>query len=122
MMIKPEYISKLELEGDFFSIVFCNEIDGDLLKFLNKRKLTKVFELSFLNKEDKIQTEQVIFKSQQGFYLYIEDKREWDEENNLKLRFKLTIYYKIEQENELRLFLPQLLKQFKKIFDLNKCI
>jgi len=112
-MMKPDYILKLETEKNFFSVVVCNELNGDLLNFLSNRKLTKVFEFLVLNKEDKIQTEKVIFKSQQGFYLFVEDNRYWDEENKLKLRFKLTIYYKVEQENELHLFLPQLLKQFK---------
>ena len=111
MIGKPEYIVKLE--NDFFSSVVCNQMNGDLLKFLSKRKLTKIYELSSLTKDDSVQTEQVIFKSQQGFYLFVEDDRYWNEENNLKLRFKLTIYYKIDQENELKLFLPQLLKQFK---------
>lgn len=111
MINKPEYI--LKLENEFYSSIICNQMNGDLLKFLGKRKLTKVYEFSQLNKEDVIQTEQVVFKSQQGFYLFVEDDRYWNEENNLKLRFKLTIYYKIDQENELKLFLPQLLKQFK---------
>jgi hypothetical protein len=112
-MNKPEYISKIESQKDFFSILFCNHLEGDLLKFLAERKLTKVFEFSLLNKEGLMQPDEVIFKSQQGFYLYVKDDRQWNEENNLILKFKITIYYNVEQYTELYMFLSQLLKQYK---------
>jgi hypothetical protein len=56
-----------------------------------------------------IKFEEVIFKSQQNFYLFVEI-REILQSDTIS---KLTIYYNVEQYNELYLFLSQLLKQYK---------
>jgi hypothetical protein len=73
------------------------------------RKLTTVYEKSSSNKEGIIKREEVIFKSQQDFYLCVENKTGIPAEP----KFNLTIYYKVEQDTELFMFLSQLLKQYR---------
>lgn len=75
-----------------------------------------VYEKSSSNKEGLIRREEVIYKSQQGFYLCIENKTSITAEP----KFNLTIYYKVEQDTELFMFLSQLLKQFKNDTTTNK--
>jgi len=108
-MSKPEYIQKLESKDDIFSVMLCHELKGDFLKFLSEKKLDRVYEKSKVTESGYINFEEVIFKSQQNFYLSLEI-RVIPQTDTIS---KLTIYYKIEQYNELYLFLSQLLKQYK---------
>jgi hypothetical protein len=108
-MTKPEYIQKLESQDDIFSVMACHELKGDFLKFLNEKKLTRVYEKSSINESGYISFNEVIFKSQQSFYLSIEI-RVIPQSDTIS---KLTIYYKVEQYNELYMFISQLLKQYK---------
>jgi hypothetical protein len=108
-MNKPEYIQNLESKEGILSEIECHPLEGEFLKFLSDRKLTIVYEKSSANKEGAIKREEVIFKSQQGFYLCVENKTQIPAEP----KFNLTIYYKSEQYNELFLFTSQLLKQYK---------
>ena len=108
-MDKPEYIQNLESKDGIFSVIIFHPLDGEFLKYLNGKKLTVVYEKSSSNKEGVIKREEVIFKSQQGFYLCVENKTQIPAEP----KFNLTIYYKSEQYNELFLFTSQLLKQYK---------
>jgi hypothetical protein len=108
-MEKPYYIQNLESKEGILSEIECHPLEGEFLTFLSDRKLTIVYEKSSSNKEGFIKREQVIFKSQQGFYLYIENKTQIPAEP----KFNLTIYYKVEQSTELFMFISSLLKQFK---------
>jgi hypothetical protein len=108
-MNKPEYIKNLESKGEILSVMVCHTLKGEFLKYLNEKKLTRVYEKSSINEGGHINFEEVIFKSQQNFYLFVEIRviPQSDTFSNL------TIYYKTEQYNELYLFLSQLLKQYK---------
>jgi hypothetical protein len=108
-MNKPEYIQNLESKDNFFSVMVCHELKGDFLKFLNEKKLDRVYEKSSINESGIIRFDEVILKSKQNFYLSIEI-RVIPQSDTIS---KLTIYYKVEQYNELYLFLSQLLKQYK---------
>ena len=107
--MKPEYIQNLESKENIFSVMVCHTLKGEFLKYLNDKKLTRVYEKSSMNESGFLTFQEVIFKSQQNFYLFVEIKiiPQSDTISNL------TIYYKVEQYNELFLFLSQLLKQYK---------
>jgi hypothetical protein len=107
--MKPEYIQNLESKDGIFSVMICPELKGEFLKYLNEKKLTRVYEKSSMNESNMVKFEEVIFKSQQNFFLFIE-MRVVPQSDTIS---KLTIYYKTEQYNELYLFLSQLLKQYK---------
>jgi hypothetical protein len=109
MTEKPEHIKKLESKENLFSVMNCNEFKGDFLKFLNEKKLTRIYEKSSMDKSGIVKFDEVIFKSQQNFYLFVEI-REIPQSDTIS---KLTIYYNVEQYNELFMFLSQLLKQYK---------
>jgi hypothetical protein len=108
-MNKPEYIQNLESKDGIFSVMVCHELKGEFLKYLNGKKLSRVYEKGLINESNLVKFEEVIFKSQQNFYLFVEIRviPQTDTISNL------TIYYKTEQYNELYLFLSQLLKQYK---------
>jgi hypothetical protein len=108
-MDKPEYIQNLELKDNVFSVMVCHTLKGEFLKYLNEKKLTRVYEKSSMNDNGVLSFEQVIFKSQQDFYLDVGIRKIPQSETI----YNLTIYYKVEQYNELFLFLSQLLKQYK---------
>ena len=108
-MKKPYYIQNLESKDNLFSVMVCPEFKGDFLKFLNEKKLTRVYEKSSMNESGLVKFDEVIFKSQQNFYLFVENRviPQSDTISNL------TIYYNVEQYTELYMFLSQLLKQYK---------
>jgi hypothetical protein len=108
-MDKPNYIENLELKDGIFSVMVCHELKGEFLKYLSEKKLSRVYEKSSMKNNGVIVFEEVIFKSQQNFYLFVEIRviPQTDTISNL------TIYYKTEQYNELYLFISQLLKQYK---------
>jgi hypothetical protein len=108
-MKKPYYIQNLESKDNFFSVMVCPEFKGDFLKFLNEKKLTRVYEKSSMNESGMVKFDEVIFKSQQNFYLFVE-MRVIPQSDTIS---NLTIYYKVEQYTELYMFLSQLLKQYK---------
>ena len=108
-MDKPEYIQNLESKDDVFSVVVCHELKGEFLKYLNGKKLSRVYEKGLMNESNMVNFEEVIFKSQQNFYLFVQIRVIPQSD----IISKLTIYYKAEQYNELYLFLSQLLKQYK---------
>ena len=107
--MKPEYIQNLESKDGIFSVMVCHELKGEFLKYLNGKKLSRVHEKGLMNESNIVNFEEVIFKSQQNFYLFVEIRviPQTDTISNL------TIYYKTEQYNELYLFSSQLLKQYK---------
>ena len=107
--MKPEYIQNLESKDGIFSIMGCYELKGEFLKYLSEKKLSRVYEKGLMNESNQVKFGEVIFKSQQNFYLFVQIRviPQSDTISNL------TIYYKAEQYNELYLFLSQLLKQYK---------
>jgi hypothetical protein len=108
-MNKPEYIQNLESKDGIFSVMVCPELKGEFLKYLNGKKLSRVYEKGLMNESNLVKFEEVIFKSQQNFYLFVENRviPQSDTISNL------TIYYNVEQYTELYMFLSQLLKQYK---------
>ena len=108
-MNKPEYIQNLESKDGIFSVMVCPELKGEFLKYLNGKKLSRVYEKGLMNESNLVKFEEVIFKSQQNFYLFVEIRVIPQTDTNSNL----TIYYKTEQYNELYLFSSQLLKQYK---------
>jgi hypothetical protein len=115
-MQKPEYIKNLEISNGIFSEMICHELKGDFLKFLNERKLSKVYEKSFITESGYLKYEEVIFKSQQNFYLHVKFRLipQSDTISNL------TIYYNIQQDTELFMFLSQLLKLYKNATNIDR--
>lgn len=108
--MKPEYIQHIESKDKtFFSIMVFHQLEGEFLKYLHEKKLSVVYEKSSMNDKGKIRPDDVIFKSQQGFYLHVENRTGIVAEP----KYFLTIYYNAEQYNELFLFSSQLLKQYK---------
>jgi hypothetical protein len=76
-------------------------------EYLKDKKMNLVYSESTSDFETgKISFESKIYKTQQGFYLYLL----FDKDGNTNM----TIYYKQLQLNELTIFITQLLKQFKK--------
>jgi len=100
-MNKPEYISKLESEGEFFSQLNFNPLKK-VYDFWKTKKVNKVFQISEAT-ENGLKAKDVIYKSAQGFFIFISNTQEDD--------WMMTIYYRIEQENELKLFTKNLIKQ-----------
>jgi len=108
-MNKPNFISLIESQGNIFSeLTFPNL--KKVYDFWKTKKVIKVFQSSDMS-ENTIIPQEVIFKSAQGFYIFIKNQ---DDD------WSMTIYYKIEQENELKLFTKNLIKQIKDATDNNR--
>jgi hypothetical protein len=106
MMDKPKYIEKLEEGGDVYSIINILSLPKEIEQYLNKIKSTIVYSVGDMKYPDiKINYTQKIYKTAQGFYIYLSLKGYGTP--------VITIYYKQEQLNEMTLFVGQLLKQFK---------
>jgi hypothetical protein len=90
-MDKPEYIKNLESKDNFFSVMVCHTLKGDFLKYLSEKKLTRVYEKSSMKENGFLTFEEVIFKSQQDFYLSVQIRTIPQSETI----FHLTIYYKV---------------------------
>lgn len=104
------FISNLESNDKIFSELNF-ELSKKVYDFWKTKKVTKVFQVS--NNSDKgIEPIEVIFKTAQGFYILIKkiENEDWS----------MTIYYNIEQENELKLFTKNLIKQIKDATDNNR--
>lgn len=102
-MKKPKYIKRREKNGEILSTVFL-EVDNEKISdFISARDFILVWSNSRTDsiREDIIWIDR-IFKTKQGFYIYLNDI------SNIVI-----IYYKQEQFNELRVFLRQFLKLFK---------
>jgi hypothetical protein len=108
-MDKPEYIKNIESNEGIFSVMVAPELKGDFLKYLNEKKLTRVYEKSSMNESGIIKFEEVIFESQQNFYLFVKFRVV----PHSDIISNLTIYYNVKQYTELYMFLSQLLKQYK---------
>lgn len=102
-MKKPEIILSLESDGSFYSELIFAPLK-ELYDFWKTKKVIKVWEKSFVN-EGVVKPKELLLKSAQEFYIYLHSEKNDD--------WLMTIYYKIEQENELKLFTKNFLKQIK---------
>ena len=102
-MNKPEFISKLETENGIFSQLNFQTLEK-VYNFWETKKVSKVYQVSDAT-EKGMSPKEVIYKSAQEFFISIYNLQE-DE-------WMMTIYYKVEQENELKLFTKNLIKQIK---------
>ena len=104
-MDKPNYIKDIELREGTLSENYISFPEG-VDNYLKERKMIVVYSQSTSDFETgKIFFSNKIYKTQQGFYLYLSIKEDGFVD--------VTIYYKESQSNELTMFITQLLKQFK---------
>lgn len=107
-MGKPEYIKRLEDVEGVFSEMDFHRYSANLIKYLDEKILTRVYERGVVSSSGKASWAEVIFQSKQKFYLFVECLQV-----NKEDEYTLTIYYKPEQFQELLYFTTQLLKPFK---------
>lgn len=106
-MDTPKYISNLEKNGEIYSVMNVISVPKEIEGYLNKMKTTIVYSVSKIDYIDTtIKYNQKIYKTAQGFYIYLSLRE-------VGTHVGLTIYYKQEQQNEISLFVGQLLKQSK---------
>lgn len=103
--MKPDYIQKLESIQGVFSELSLKSISSNLIKFLDEKKLKRVYENSILVEKDHIEWHDIIYMTSHPFYLYVNV-----ETTNVH---KMTVYYQPEQFNELIIFIRIMLKQFE---------
>ena len=71
-MEKIEYIKKLEEGGETYSLINLLSIPKEIEQYLNKIKSTIVYSVGDLNYPDiKINYTEKIYKTAQGFYIYL---------------------------------------------------
>jgi hypothetical protein len=104
MINKPKIIKNNEKSLGTLSSVQLDFPDDSIYKFIDNRKFEVVWSKGFASiSNGKITFSKKIYKSKQGFYLYLLM-------NNSETNF--VIYYKQNQHSELTIFLQQLLKQY----------
>lgn len=103
-METPKYIEKVEDKNGTLSIMRMDLVKDGVIDFLDK-KISRVWENGLFDSSGKIIWEEVIYKTNQGFFMYVK--------KNFEGNFNLTIYYKSEQLNELKIFINQTNKQLR---------
>ena len=112
MTTKPKYIEQIESNGEILSLIDIGFKGKDIESFLDEKSFVVVWSKGFSTiNEPKISLTEKIYKTKQGFFLYLILDGEIS---------TLTIYYRQEQINELTIFVGQLLKQFKNGTTINK--
>jgi hypothetical protein len=112
MVEKPEYMTNKEIGSDVFSSLRLDFPDHSIYKFIDNRSLEVVWsEASASIINGKITFNKKIYKTKQGFYLYL---LLGEAESNL------IVYYNHSQHSELTIFIQQLLKQFNNDKTTNK--
>lgn len=105
-MKKIEYIKKLEEGGETYSVINILSVPKEFEKSIDGLKTTLVYSESNADyKDGKIKYSEKIYKTAQGFYIYLSLGE--------GAHVGLSIYYKQEKLNEVTLFVGGLLKQFK---------
>jgi hypothetical protein len=100
----PKYIESIEEE--IFSHITIEFQKKGIDEFLSDKTFTVVWSEGDANEQTgKIKFRKKIYKTKQGFYLYLLLN---DEETSM------VVYYRQHQINELTIFISQLLKQFNK--------
>lgn len=102
-MIKPDYILSLEKEFGIFSIMELEIPDPKFREFIGN-KLKIVYSRTNINDNLLVKWDEIIYKTTQSFYLHLLCKNE---------NWLIGIYYKAEQFEELKIFVSQLLKNYK---------
>jgi hypothetical protein len=105
---KPDFINQLEKKEGIFSLLDFHRYPDDLIKYLDEKKLKRVYERGVVSNRGKAKWEEVIYETAQKFYLQVNTINVNGEDE-----FGLTIYYKPEQFKELVFLTTQLLKPFK---------
>lgn len=114
MIKKPKLIKSNEKSLGVLSSIQINFPDDSIFKFLNGRSFEVVWSKSLSDIHTgigKIIVEKIIFKTKQGFYLYLLLNT---------TNVNLLVYYRQNQESELTIFLKQLIKQFNNDKTINK--
>lgn len=110
-MERPNYIKECEQETGIMSI-YKLTVPEDFDRYLKDKKVELVYSEFILDFEsNKTQTKSKIYKTKHGFYLYLS----FGDSN-----IDITIYYKQTQQDELIIFITQLIKQFKNATTNNK--
>lgn len=105
MINKPKYIENLEDKTESLSTMEIGFNGKQIQEFLDSRNFVTVWSKGFLTSdENRISFNEKIYKTKQGFFLYLYLDVELS---------TIIIYYRQEQLNELTIFISQLLKQFK---------
>ena len=114
MIKKPKLIKSNEKSLGVLSSIQIDFPDDSIFKFLNGRSFEVVWSKGLVDVNTgsvKIIIEKIIFKTKQGFYLYLLLNT---------THVNLLVYYKQNQESELTIFLKQLIKQFNNDKTINK--
>lgn len=111
---KPEYITQIEEKEGIFSLLDFHRYSDNLMKYLDEKKLKRVYEKGVVSNKGKAKWEEVIFETAQKFYFQVNTINVNGEDE-----YGLTIYYKPEQFKELIFLTTQLLKPFKDGTDYN---
>lgn len=103
----PSYIEKLSETEGVFSVVTFHDFNVDIFKNLQEKKFERVYERSHIYIDGNARWVEIVYKTKQSFYLFLEnnstDKPHWN----------LTIFYKPNQFEELVFFIGQVLKQIR---------
>jgi len=108
MVTKPDYLQFLELQEGVFSVMKFHTFDKEILKYLDEKNFKRVFEESTVSKTGKASWYEVIFETNQQFYIHLKLSERVEEES-----YWMHIYYKPEKRNELLFFTTQILKPFR---------
>ena len=114
MIKKPKLIKFNEKSLGVLSSIQIDFPDDYIFNFLNGRSFEVVWSKGLVDintGSGKIIIEKIIFKTKQGFYLYLLLNDEGT---------SMVVYYKQHQINELTIFISQLLKQFNNDKTINK--
>ena len=103
----PKYIEKLTETEGVFSVVTFHDFRTDVYKFLQEKKLERVYERSHIHLDGNAKWIEIIYKTKQSFYLFLENH------TNDTILWNLTIFYKPSQFDELVFFISQVLRQIR---------
>jgi len=108
--MKPDYIKNEEIKvGVLSEMVFNFRINESIFNFLDEKKIERVYEKIGINEKNEIEINNLVYLTIQHFFFSFNVVRlPYDNDTFCNL----TIYYKPNQLNELRIFIRQLFKQF----------
>ena len=108
--MKPNYIIFEETKNGVLSeMIFLSQINKSIIEFLDKRKIERVYEKTKINEKSELEVDEAIYFAPQRFFLHFLYTNFSESSDGY---YTLTIYYKPNQLNELRIFIRQLFKQF----------
>lgn len=105
----PLFIEIDDKEFGNFSVMKFNVENIDMISFLDNKKLEIIHSDSDIDFDNNIRWNRVVFKTKQNFYLCL------DKTKNKENSWDISVYYKSKQQNELILFMRQIIKQIKQI-------